>query len=201
MAVANQGASQKWPVEMQARLAARRATWRCSARLKPPAGVRRFFKTGRRAFFCPPALRGLATAARIGAVGRLVERIIDARWPVARSSGVARTRLIDDWICEAVAAGAGQLVILGAGFALPGVAPPRSRRSARVRGGSCSVARRQAAAPAERRFDRAPRRHRRAGRLPTRRPEDEAGRRRRTRRRAPRSSYGKASPTIWTRVR
>jgi methyltransferase (TIGR00027 family) len=66
--------------------------------------------------FLPPALRGLATAARIGVVGRLVERIIDVRWPGAWSSGVARTRLIDDWIGEAVAAGARQLVILGAGF-------------------------------------------------------------------------------------
>jgi O-methyltransferase involved in polyketide biosynthesis len=56
--------------------------------------------------FLPPALRGLATAARIGVIGRVVERIIDARWPGAWSSGVARTRLIDDWICEAVAAGA-----------------------------------------------------------------------------------------------
>lgn len=66
--------------------------------------------------FLPPALRGLATAARIGVLGRLVERIIDARWPGAWSSGVARTRLIDDWIGEAVAKGARQAVILGAGF-------------------------------------------------------------------------------------
>jgi methyltransferase (TIGR00027 family) len=66
--------------------------------------------------FLPAALRGLVAAARIGVVGRLVERIIDARWPGAWSSGVARTRLIDDWICDAVAAGARHLVILGAGF-------------------------------------------------------------------------------------
>jgi methyltransferase (TIGR00027 family) len=66
--------------------------------------------------FLPAALRGLVAAAHIGVIGRLVERIIDARWPGAWSSAVARTRLIDDWICDALAAGARQLVILGAGF-------------------------------------------------------------------------------------
>jgi methyltransferase (TIGR00027 family) len=66
--------------------------------------------------FLPPSLRGLVAAARIGVIGRLIERIIDARWPGAWSSGVARTRLIDDWIGDAIAAGARQLVVLGAGF-------------------------------------------------------------------------------------
>jgi methyltransferase (TIGR00027 family) len=49
-------------------------------------------------------------------VGTLLRRFIDARWPGARTSGIARTRLIDDWLKEAVAAGAEQVLILGAGF-------------------------------------------------------------------------------------
>ena len=41
---------------------------------------------------------------------------IDMRWPGARTSGIARTRLIDDWASAEVAAGAQQALILGAGF-------------------------------------------------------------------------------------
>ncbi len=66
--------------------------------------------------FLPFPWRLLVAAARLPAVGRLLEHILDVRWPGARSSGVARTRLIDDWITDAVAAGAQQVVFLGAGF-------------------------------------------------------------------------------------
>src|SRR5262245_20544980 len=41
---------------------------------------------------------------------------IDRRWPGVRSSVVARTRLIDDWIAAALNHGIEQVVILGAGF-------------------------------------------------------------------------------------
>jgi methyltransferase (TIGR00027 family) len=37
-------------------------------------------------------------------------------WPGARTSGIARTRLIDDWLRQALGQGSRQLVILGAGF-------------------------------------------------------------------------------------
>jgi methyltransferase (TIGR00027 family) len=40
---------------------------------------------------------------------------IDRRWPGARTSGIARTRLIDDWIEQSLD-GVDQLVLLGAGF-------------------------------------------------------------------------------------
>jgi methyltransferase (TIGR00027 family) len=52
--------------------------------------------------------------------------MIDARWPGARSSGVARTRLVDDLLLRALQNGVEQVVILGAGFdcrayRLPGI--------------------------------------------------------------------------------
>jgi methyltransferase (TIGR00027 family) len=45
----------------------------------------------------------------------LLERYIDRRWLGARTSAIARTRLIDEWIIEATVA-IDQLVLLGAGF-------------------------------------------------------------------------------------
>jgi methyltransferase (TIGR00027 family) len=50
-----------------------------------------------------------------GPVGTLLSRYIDHRWPGARTSGIARTRLIDDWIAESVDQ-VQQIVLLGAGF-------------------------------------------------------------------------------------
>jgi methyltransferase (TIGR00027 family) len=45
-----------------------------------------------------------------------LERMIDWRYPGALSSGIARTRRIDELVLSAVEAGATQLVLLGAGF-------------------------------------------------------------------------------------
>ena len=45
-----------------------------------------------------------------------LSRWMDARWPGARTSAIARTRLIDDWVRAAVTTGVQQVVILGAGF-------------------------------------------------------------------------------------
>jgi methyltransferase (TIGR00027 family) len=67
-------------------------------------------------YFLPFRMRAAARLARLSMIGRLVERGIDARWPGTWSSAVARTRLIDNWLREAITAGAGQVVILGAGF-------------------------------------------------------------------------------------
>jgi methyltransferase (TIGR00027 family) len=61
-------------------------------------------------------LRLVAEAARLPPARRAVEWVIDSRWPGPRSSAVVRTRVIDDAVEEAVAAGARQLVVLGAGF-------------------------------------------------------------------------------------
>jgi O-methyltransferase involved in polyketide biosynthesis len=46
--------------------------------------------------FLRPSLRFTADLARIPFVGDLIPWIIDRRWPGARTSGVARTKLIDD---------------------------------------------------------------------------------------------------------
>jgi methyltransferase (TIGR00027 family) len=61
-------------------------------------------------------LKALAEVARIPLIGRLVPAFLDFGWPFTRSSGVVRTRWIDDLVREAVHAGAQQLVLLGAGF-------------------------------------------------------------------------------------
>jgi methyltransferase (TIGR00027 family) len=66
--------------------------------------------------FLRPGLRLVAAAARVPGIARIVRDGIDRRWPGARTSGVARTRLIDDALRTALAGGVGQVVILGAGF-------------------------------------------------------------------------------------
>jgi methyltransferase (TIGR00027 family) len=66
--------------------------------------------------FLRPALRAAVAASRTPVLGRLVPWLIDRRWPGARSSGVARTRLIDDALADAVRRGTRQVAILGAGF-------------------------------------------------------------------------------------
>ncbi len=78
---------------------------------------------GRRLFEDPyaiPLLSGtlkvLAAMARISVLGKLVPAFLDFGWPYTRSSGVVRTRLIDDLVREAIRAGSQQLVLLGAGF-------------------------------------------------------------------------------------
>jgi methyltransferase (TIGR00027 family) len=80
-----------------------------------PAG-QRLFQDPFAVAFLAPRLHALAWAARLPWIGRRLERYIDARWPGARSSGVARTRLIDDWLDESLRDGARQVVLLGAGF-------------------------------------------------------------------------------------
>jgi methyltransferase (TIGR00027 family) len=61
-------------------------------------------------------LRLLLPLARLPAGRRIIARVIDRRSPGARESGIARTRLIDDWLAQAVQAGSDQVVLLGAGF-------------------------------------------------------------------------------------
>ena len=66
--------------------------------------------------FVPLCQRALLGPAHLPAVRALLEGYFDWRAPGARSSGAARTRLIDDWVREALAAFVEQVVILGAGF-------------------------------------------------------------------------------------
>ncbi|HVP28688.1 MAG TPA: SAM-dependent methyltransferase [Myxococcota bacterium] len=66
--------------------------------------------------FLSPRLRFAVDLARLPGVARAECRLIDARWPGVRTSAAARTRFIDERLIEAVRRGAGQVVILGAGF-------------------------------------------------------------------------------------
>ena len=66
--------------------------------------------------FLSPGLRAAVCAARVPFLGAAVPAFIDRRWPGARTSGVARTRLIDDAVVAAVEQGIRQVVLLGAGF-------------------------------------------------------------------------------------
>jgi methyltransferase (TIGR00027 family) len=77
---------------------------------------------GRRAFADPLAVAllpgSLRLSARLLAVrpfSEMLTRYIDRQWPGARTSGIARTRLIDDWIEQSVGQ-VEQVVLLGAGF-------------------------------------------------------------------------------------
>jgi methyltransferase (TIGR00027 family) len=76
--------------------------------------------------FLPGSYRLLARLARVRPLGIRVERLIDSRWPGPRPSAVARTRLIDDLVVDALRDGARQVLLLGAGYdsrayRLPGI--------------------------------------------------------------------------------
>ena len=59
--------------------------------------------------------RALAVAGRAPPARRLIESVIDRRWPCVRGGVVARTRLIDEAIAAALP-GVQQVLILGAGY-------------------------------------------------------------------------------------
>ncbi|HTW33078.1 MAG TPA: SAM-dependent methyltransferase [Rhizomicrobium sp.] len=77
---------------------------------------RRLFDDPWAARFLRPSLKAVATLARVPAAGRVIANYIDRRWPGGRSSGIARTRYIDDMVEGALKEGVDQIVILGAGF-------------------------------------------------------------------------------------
>ncbi len=66
--------------------------------------------------FLRPGLRRAVYFSRVPVLGALILRYVDRRLPGARTSGVARTCLIDDALCQALREGIGQVLILGAGF-------------------------------------------------------------------------------------
>lgn len=80
-----------------------------------PESTRLFEDPLARTFLTRP-LSAVAGLAAVPGVGRALPWIIDRRVPGARSSGVARTRLIDDAITAALRDRIEQVVILGAGF-------------------------------------------------------------------------------------
>lgn len=66
--------------------------------------------------FLAPSLRRIVRASSLPLIGTLVRGYVERRWPGAMTSGIARTRLIDDLLLAAVRDGIRQVVILGAGF-------------------------------------------------------------------------------------
>jgi len=91
------------------------ALFRALESVRRPASARLFDDPFAPAFL-GPSLRAVVAVSRLPVVRRIVPRYIDHRWPGARSSGIARTRLIDDLLGEALRDGVEQVVILGAGF-------------------------------------------------------------------------------------
>jgi methyltransferase (TIGR00027 family) len=77
---------------------------------------RRLFHDPFAAMFVSAPLQRVVRWSAVPILGPLLRQIIDRFWPGARSSGVARTRLIDDWIAASITTGSQQLVVLGAGF-------------------------------------------------------------------------------------
>jgi methyltransferase (TIGR00027 family) len=89
------------------------AVFRASEHAKAPTA--RAFSDPLAAALLPGELRLAARLFGLRPAAALLNSYIDRRWPGARTSGIARTKLIDDWIVQA-AREIDQVVLLGAGF-------------------------------------------------------------------------------------
>jgi methyltransferase (TIGR00027 family) len=76
----------------------------------------RLFKDRFAKGFLTPPVRMVAGLSRLPGVHNIFIGIIDRRWPGARTSGIVRTREIDDLTIDALSRGTKQVVLLGAGF-------------------------------------------------------------------------------------
>jgi methyltransferase (TIGR00027 family) len=81
---------------------------------RPPK--QRLFKDPLASHFLNRRLRVMVQLTRLPPFRILISRYVDWRCPGARTSGIARTRLIDDLLTAALEDGLSQVVILGAGF-------------------------------------------------------------------------------------
>jgi methyltransferase (TIGR00027 family) len=104
------------------------ALFRALETMEPPG--RRLFADDYALPLLSGPLRIFASMARFPVVGSLVRIILDLGWPYTRSSGVVRTRAIDDLVYEAVRDGACQLLLLGAGFDSRAYRLPESAKAA-----------------------------------------------------------------------
>jgi methyltransferase (TIGR00027 family) len=77
---------------------------------------RRLFVDSLAELFVGPSLRRAVRAAKKPRVGALINWYADRRAPGARTSAIARTKLIDEELKKSLGPGVGQIVILGAGF-------------------------------------------------------------------------------------
>jgi methyltransferase (TIGR00027 family) len=96
------------------RTAEHMAFFRALESQRPPR--RRLFDDPYAACFLSPRFRRALRAASIPVLSRAIPWLADIIIPGARSSGIARTRWIDDSLLAALAKGIRQVVILGAGF-------------------------------------------------------------------------------------
>jgi len=103
---------------MQRREASRTAEYMALFRALESArpAERRLFEDRFARAFLRPRLRFVVGLARLPLLGRSVPALIDHRWPGARTSGVARTRFIDEVVEATLSVGTEQVVLLGAGF-------------------------------------------------------------------------------------
>jgi methyltransferase (TIGR00027 family) len=90
------------------------AFFRALESVRPPE--QRLFNDPLANHFLNRRLRVMVELARCPPLRRLITRYVDWRCPGARTSGIARTRLIDDVLTAALEDGISQVVILGAGF-------------------------------------------------------------------------------------
>src|SRR5262249_59862380 len=90
-----------------------------------PRATRRIADPFARAFV-DARLRAVVALGALPGARDLVCGYIDRQWPGARTSAIARTSFIDERADTAVAAGVGQIVLLGAGY---DTRPYRLRRS------------------------------------------------------------------------
>src|SRR5262249_59412534 len=90
------------------------ALFRALETAEPPD--RRLFADPFAAAFLSPVGRLVSGVARFGFARRMIVQVVDRIWPGARTSAIARTRLIDDALRRAIGDGAAQIVLLGAGF-------------------------------------------------------------------------------------
>lgn len=66
--------------------------------------------------FLTPGMKRIVKWAALPFIGTVIRTYIDRKWPGAMTSGIARTRLIDDYLLSAKRDGIDQVLILGAGF-------------------------------------------------------------------------------------
>ena len=77
---------------------------------------RRLFEDPLAFRFLTPSLKAVVCASKITLLQRGVTGLLDTVWSGARASGIARTRLIDDFLSRGIQDGKKQVVILGSGY-------------------------------------------------------------------------------------
>jgi methyltransferase (TIGR00027 family) len=66
--------------------------------------------------FLSPRLKFITELCKVPVINRIIWSYVDCRWPGVLTSGIARTRFIDDEVKLELKSGAQQIIILGAGF-------------------------------------------------------------------------------------